>query len=371
MNDKAEKNSDFTEKQINRLDPELCQTKHNDKSADEVLTLLDKAINYHQSDHIEKARNELRDVFELILKVDARNFKIPTKFGWQVVNRGKAIFFDGHVSCSLKHGTIVLDSSNGGAQFFPSLLTVVGSFALETSEFHMSKEIFTVLIKFHVTSVATSRLRDLASAFNNRGCLSLIVGDFDQADSDFKNSLRHFKLETQKQLPGSSADAMILVVESNTARLELMSRNFAHCLEQQEKLVETCKFKMHELPLQTILMVMHNQILLHTTLQNLAKAEKELKWLISYCKEKRREECDLLLNFVSLQLCEVLLLQGRPKEAEKAFPYEALTSADVHEIMPTFGGLHFNVRIEAFEKTIDVLVQCGKIKFACILLKKG
>ena len=339
---------------------------------DTVFTLLDKAINYHQSDHIEKARNELGDLFELIQKCDAKNFRIPTKFGWQVVNRGKEIFFDGDVSCSLKHGTIVLDSSNGGAQFFPRLLTVVGSFALETSEFYMAKEIFTVLINFHIMSDATSRSRDLASAFNNRGCLSLIVGDFDKADSDFKNSLRHFKWERQNQKLGSSADASrILVVESNIARLELMSRNFAHCLKQQEKLIEICKFKKHELPLQTVLMVMQNQILLHTTLQNLVKAEKELKWLISYCKEKRREECDLLLNFVSLQLCEVLLLQGRPKEAGKAFPFEAQTSADVHELTPTFGGLHFNVRIEAFEKTVDVFVQCGKIKFACILLKKG
>ena len=335
------------------------------------MILLNNAINYHQSDHIDKSRNELRGVFELIQKVDATNFRIPTKFGWHVVNRGKEIFFDGNVSCSLKHGTIVLDSSNGGAQFFPSLLTVVGSFALETSEFHMAKELFTVLINFHGISTATSRLRDLASAFNNRGCLSLIVGDFDQADSDFKNSLRHFKWERGKQLPGSSADAMILVVESNIARLDLMSRNFAHCLEQQAKLVEICKSKMHDLPLQTILMVMHNQILLHTTLQNFAKAEKELKWLISYCKKKRREECDLLLNFVSLQLCEVLLLQGRPKEAEMIFAFEALTSASVYELMPTFGGLHFNVKIEAFEKMVDVFVQCGKMKFACELLKKG
>jgi len=40
-------------------------------------------------------------------------------------------------------------------------------------------------------------------------------------------------------------------------------------------------------------------------------------------------------------------------------------------MMPTFGGLHFNVRIKAFEKMVDVFVKSGRIRFACDLLQKG
>lgn len=360
-----------TQEGINRISPEIYHIADNQKKTDGALKMLDDAMNFHQSDHIVKARNNLKDLTILLKKLGARNFNSPTRYGWQVVNRGKELFFESGVSCCVKHGTIILDSSNFGAQFYVSLLNILGAFALETSELETAKEIFFTLTELHGTSDATSRLCDLGSAYNNRGCLSLIMGDFNQANSDFKNSLKHFNCKRQQQLHGSSVNAMIIAVKSNIIRLDLMSRNFAKGLEAQDELVEDCKTKMHELPLQTVFMVMQNQATLYTTLGVFRKAEKELKWLVSYCKMMKREESDLLLNFVSLQLCEVLLLRGKPKEAEKVFPLEALTSASVYELMPTFEGLHINVRMETFEKIVDVFVQSGKMKAACELMTKG
>ena len=339
---------------------------------DKVATILDEAINFHQSDCIEEARIKLRELSKFIGGVGWKHLRIPTGFSWQVVSRGKRLFYDGSVNCSVRYGTIILDSSNSGANFNVSLLDILAAFAVETSEFQIAKDTFSTLIDLHVKSNATSRLRDLGAAYNNRGCLSLIIGDFKQAENDFKNSIRHFRCEAErKKLPGLSVDPMIIAVNSNISRLNLMSRNFAKGLEEQEKLVQACKDKMHELPLQTIFMVMHNQAVIHTTLGNLPKAEDALRWMIRYCSRMRREECDFLLNFVLLQLCEVLLLRGKPEEANKVFPFEALTTARVHEIMPTFGGLHFNVRIEAFEKMVDVFVKSGRIRFAYDLLHKG
>ena len=327
-------------------------------------------MNFHESDRIAEARNKLKGLAKLMKKDHVRNSGFPTKYGWHVVNRGKELFFESSVSCSVKHGTIILDSSNGGAQFYVSLLNILGAFAMETSEFETAKETFSILTELHGKSDATSRLRDLGSAYNNRGCLSLVMGDINEASSDFNNSLELFR-KRQKQPGASSVNAMIIAVKSNVSRLDLMSRNFAKGLEEQHELVEVCKTKPQELPVQTLFMVMQNQAALYTTLGIFRKTESELKWLISYCKMMRRDECDLLLNFVSLQLCEILLLRGEPKEAEKVFAFEALISATVHELMPRFGGLHINVRMETFEKIVDVLLQSGKMKSACELMDKG
>jgi len=355
---------------INRIAPGMSNITENEKMAVEVVNMIDDAINFHQSDCIVRARSKLCDVVRLMKKVDAKDFRTPTKYFWEVVNRGKEVFFEGGVSCAVKHGTIILDLSSSGTQIYENLLTILGAFALETSEFRIAKETFSTLIDslFDRLETATSRLRDLGAAYNNRGCISLITGDFNQAGNDFENSKRHFYCEKHGKLPGLSVNPMIIAVRSNISRLNLMSRNFAKGLEEQEKLVQECKAKIHELPLQTIFMVMHNQAVLHTTLGNLPKAEKELRWMIWYCRTMKREECDFLLNFVSLQLCEVLLLRGKAREAHVAFPFEALS---VHDLIPTLGGLHFNVRMEAFEKMIDVLVKSGEMKDACELLHSG
>ena len=355
----------------NRIPTEINDVTVNHIIADKAVRVLDGAMNFHQSDCIAEARNQLRDLSRLMANVNAKNLSVPTKYFWQVVSRGKDLLFEGSVSCSVQHGTIILDSSNGGAQFYVNLLNIVGALALETSEFQIAKETFAVLIGFHEISEATSRLRDLGAAYNNRGCVSLIIGDFKQAESDFKNSLRHFNCEKRKQPHDSAVDATIIAVKSNFSRLDVMSRNFARAFDEQEKLVNVCKSEMHGLPLQTVFMVIHNQAVLHTTLGNLPKAEDELRWMVRYCSTMRREECDLLLNFVALQLCEVLLLRGKPEEANKVSPFEVLTTVSVHEPMPAFGGLHFNVRIEAFQKTVDVFVKSGRIRFACELLDKG
>ena len=358
------------ENRVNRKVLESFQRSVNHEFSEIIVRNLDEAINFYQSDCIVPARAKLQDVFKLVQKVGTKTFGIPTRYGWQVSNRGKELFFEENVNCSLKHGTIILDSSNAGAQFYASLLDILGAFSTQVSEFKIAKETFSILIALHAgTSKATSRLRDLAAAYNNRGCLSLIMGEFDQAGSDLNTSLTHLKCEKRKQPSTVRTEAMFIGINSNISRLDLMSRNFTKGLEGQEQLVEICKTKVYELPLQTTFMVMHNQAVLHVTLDNMAKAEEELKWLIMYCKGTRREKCDVLLNFVSLQLCEVLLLRGKPDEAEQVYALESLTSERVQEMMPTF--INSNVRIEEFEKKIDVLVQRRKLKFARERVQKG
>ena len=357
---------------INRIPPQLYPITDNQKKADEAVKILDDAMNFHQSDYIAKARNNLKDLVILLKELGARNFNSPTRYGWQVVNRGNELFFESGVSCSVKHGTIILDSSNAGAQFYVNLLNILGAFAMETSEFETAKETFSfILTELHGKSDTTSHLRDLGAAYNNAGCLSLILGDFNQANNDFKNSLKHFKhCERQQQLH-LSVNAMAIAVKSNISRLHLMSRHFAKGLQGQDELVKNCKTEKDKLPFQTLFMVMQNQAVLYSTLGLFRKAEIELKWLISNLRSMKREESDLLLNFVSLQLCEVLLLRGELEEADKVFALDALTSASVDELMPMFGGLHINVRMETFEKIVDVFVQSGKMKSACELMDKG
>ena len=332
---------------------------------------LDKALNFRQSEYISEARNEVRELFDLIKREDARDFRKPTRYCLQVVSRGNDLFFDNSVSFSLKHGLLVLDSSNGGALFYSSLLNVLGVLALEISEFHIAKKIFSILVAFHNTSDATSRLRDLAAAFNNRGCLSLIVGEFNHAKSDFDNSVRHLNYEKHKRQCFSWTESLIIGVHNNVCCLNFMSRNFTKCIEKQNELLNLCKSKAPELPMQTVFMVLHNQAKTNIALGSMARAETELKWLNSYCKAlPKRERHDLLLDFVSLQLCEVLLLSGKPAEANNVYPFERLTSECILELMPRFGGIYFDLMIETFEKRIDVLVEFGKRKNALECLQK-
>ncbi|KAJ7319527.1 hypothetical protein OS493_035838 [Desmophyllum pertusum] len=232
---------------------------------------------------------------------------------------------------------------------------------------------FSKLVTLHERSDVTSRLRDLGAAYNNTGCLSLMMGDLHQAKCDFEKSLKYLNsAEKRQQLHSSLLEAKLISVKCNIARLHLVSRNFSEAVEMQGQLVKICKDKkIQELPLQVVGTVLNNQAVLHTTLRNFSIAEQELKWLISYCVNMKREDCDFLYNFVALHLSEVLLLHGKSKEAEKAFHFEALTSGRGIDLVGMFGGLHINVRIEAFEKLVDVIVLKGKIKFACELLETG
>ena len=365
----ADPSSGYT---YNRINDKLLETRGISGSRNVwFVGKLYKALNFRQSEYISEARNEVRELFDLIKREDARDFRKPTPYCLEVVSRGSDLFFDESVSFSLKHGLLVLDSSNGGALFYASLLNVLAVLALETSEFHIAREIFSILVAFHSTSDATSRLRDMAAAFNNRGCLSLIVAEFNHAKSDFDNAVKHLYCEKHKQRSSSSTEAMIIGVQNNVCRLHFMSRNFTKCLEGQNELSALCKSKVPELPIQTVFMVLHNQAKSNTAFGNMARAEMELKWLNSYCKTlSKRERYDLLLDFVSLQLCEVLLLSGKPEEANNVYPFEGLTSECVLELMPRFGGIYFDLMIETFEKRIDVLVQVGKRKTALEFLQK-
>ena len=367
----ADPSSGYT---YNRINDKLLETRGISGSrnvCERFVGKLYKALNFRQSEYISEARNEVRELFDLIKREDARDFRKPTRYCLEVVSRGSDLFFDNSVSFSLKHGLLVLDSSNGGALFYARLLDVLGVLALETSEFHIARKIFSILVAFHSTSDATSRLRDMAAAFNNRGCLSLIVAEFNHAKSDFDNAVKHLYCEKHKQRSSSSTEAMIIGVQNNVCRLHFMSRNFTKCLEGQNELSALCKSKVPELPIQTVFMVLHNQAKSNTAFGNMARAEMELKWLNSYCKTlSKRERYDLLLDFVSLQLCEVLLLSGKPEEANNVYPFEGLTSECALELMPRFGGIYFDLMIETFEKRIDVLVQVGKRKTALEFLQK-
>ena len=361
------------EEETNRIYPDMCPFQEKYEVVESVVRELDRAINYHQSDHIVEARKSLKNVFQKMSSADVRSFEFPTCYGIRVLDRGKELFLKGRVSCSVKHGTLLLDSSNCGAQFYIGLLNVVGAFAVTISEYQLAKEIFSMLISLHRKPDITSHLRDLGAAYNNAGCISLIEGDLNQAEFYFKTSWKNLKsAEKLQQFHNLSLEVMFIVVQSNISRLSLISRNFGEALQKQEQVVESCKAKKtNTLPLEVVFTVLNNQAVLHTTLTNFGKAEEALKYLSSYCIKMNREDCDFLLNFVSLHLCEVLLLSGKPQQAEKAFNSEVLTSARGTELALMFGGLHINVRTESFEKLVDVLVHRGKVKFACTLLEKG
>ncbi|KAL9966921.1 hypothetical protein ACROYT_G025062 [Oculina patagonica] len=362
----------YGEEETNRIQPDMPPIKAKSVVAETVVRVLDRAINLHQTEFIGKARESLQTVFKIMTKADARSFEFPTGFGRQVLDRGKELFFKGRVSCSVKHGTLLLDSSNDGAQFYVCLLNVVGAFAVTICEYEIGRETFSMLISLHRKADSTSHLRDLGAAYNNAGCISLIKGDFSQAEFYFKTSSKNLKSEKFQQPRNSTLEVMLIALQSNISRLFLMSRNFGKALEKQEQVVKHCKAKeTNELPLEVVFTVLNNQAALHTSLTNFGIAEEALQWLKSYCIKMKREDCDFLLNFVSLHLCEVCHLAGKSKQAEKAFSLETLTSAHGTELGLMFGGLHINVKTEAFEKMIDVLVHRGKVKFAGTLLEKG
>ena len=361
-------------REIDRICPQICYIRNDsEEDAKMAIEYLDQAMDLLQSDFIAKSRSVLREAFELVSRLDSRNFKTPSYYDVQVVERGEELFWtwggQKGVSCSVKHGIITLDSSN--AHFYARLVNVLGAFATETSEFQIAERSFSILIELHGQSDLTSRLRGMGASFNNRGCILLIKGEYKQASSDFQNSQIHLNCCKNEQFCGPTIDSMMIAVQSNTCRLDMSCRYFSKAVTEQKRLVEKCKAEDNELPFQTAFMVLLNQATLYTTLAMFAQAEKELKFLKTLCEKMKRDECDLLLNFVRLQLGEVLLLRAKQDEAERAFPFEALTSASVQELMPVFQGLHLNVRIESFEKMIDVLVQTGRIKFARELLEKG
>ena len=347
----------------------MFYTEETRKGNEIVVARLDEAINLQQSDHVGGAREKLQRVFQTVKNLGQRFFGNPTKHGLRVLSRGKKLFFEDSVSCSVKHGTLLLDSSNSGAQFYSSLLNVIGAFAVSISEFKMAKETFSLLIDFHQQSAETCRKRDLGAAYNNTGCISLILGDLKQAECDLKTSLKHLESAKERhQLHSPLLETMSFAVNSNIGRLHLISRNYSKALEKQVQLVETCKAKeVKELPLQVVFTLLNNLAVLYTTLGKFGEAEQELKWMVSYCYEMNREDCDFLLHFVALHRSEVLLVQGKLKEAEKVFTLDI----DDIDLVEMFGGLHMNVRIETVEKLVDVIVQKGKIRFACELLETG
>ena len=348
---------------------EMCQTEETRKGNEIVVALLDEAINLQQSDHIAASRKKLQCVFQTVRDFGRRFFSEPTKDGLRVLRRGKDLFLEDSVNCSVKHGTLLLDSNYFGTQFYCSLLNVIGAFAVVISEFKMAEEIFSLLIDFHQQSAVTCRKRDLGAAYNNAGCMSLILGNLEKAEDDFKKSLEHLESAKERhQLHGPLLETMSIAIHSNIGRLNLISRNYSKALEKQAQLVETCKSKdVNELPLQVVFTLLNNLTVLYVTLGKFSKAEQELKWMVSYCYKMNREDCDYLLNFVALYLSEVLLLHGKPKEADKAFTLDV----DDIDLVEMFGGLHINVRIETVEKLVDVIVLKGKIRLACELLERG
>lgn len=354
---------------VNRITSEMFHTQETRKANEIVVAELDEAINLQQSDHIAGAREKLQCVFETVRNLGQRFFSNRTKDSLTVLTRGKELFFEDSVSCSVKHGTLLLDSSNSGAQFYSALLNVIGAFATVISEFKMAQETFSLLIDFHRQSDETSRKQDLGAAYNNRGCISLILGDLKQAECDFKASMRHLQLAMElHQQYSPLLERMSIAVNSNIGQLHVISRNYSKALEKQVKLVETCKSKeVNGLPLQVVFTLLNNLAVLYTTLGKFSKAEQELKWMVSYCYKMNREVCDYLLNFVALHRSEVLLFHGKPKEAEKAFTLDV----DDIDLVEMFGGLHINVRIETVEKLVDLIVLKGKIRFACELLETG
>ena len=333
--------------------------------SENVVRILNDAIVYHQGDNIVGARRSLRNLFQLLVINKAQCFDFPSKYGLEVLHLGRQLFLEKGVSCSIKHGTLLLDSSTSGAQFYSGLLNVMGAFALLISEFEIANGTFERLIDLHHQSNTTSRSRDLAAAYNNKGCVHLIMGDLLDAHKAFETSLRSLGNSN-----GSSNITQVFAVKSNMSRLNLVFRKYRQALEQQEKLVESCKateMKDIPYPFEAVFTVMNNQAVLHTILGNFKQAEQALRWLISYCKEMDREDSVYLVIFIRLHLSEVLLLHGKSKEADEVFSIEDLNSLD--DIVNRFGNLYMNVRIEALEKLLELYVRRGKVKAALGLLQ--
>ena len=120
-------------------------------------------------------------------------------------------------------------------------------------------------------------------------------------------------------------------------------------------------------PFEVVFTVMNNQAVLHTTLNAFNEAENALRWLISYCKDVDKQDSLYLVTFLRLHLSEVLLLHGKPKDADEVFSIETLNSLE--DVVDRFGNLYMNVRIEALEKLLAVYICKGKIKTAFELLR--
>ena len=120
-------------------------------------------------------------------------------------------------------------------------------------------------------------------------------------------------------------------------------------------------------PFEVVFTVMNNQAVLHTTLNAFNEAENALRWLISYCTDVDKQDSLYLVTFLRLHLSEVLLLRGKPKDADEVFSIETLNS--VEDVVDRFGNLYMNVRIEALEKLLAVYICKGKIKTALELLQ--
>ena len=333
--------------------------------SDTAARKLDDAIVYHQSDQIVSARESVRGLFKILSINQAHCFEIPTKYGLQILNRGRQLFLEEGVSCSIKHGTLLLDSSTSGAQFYAGLLNVLAEFSLLISEFEIVQKTFDLLLQLHLQSNTTSRLQDLGAAYNNKGCVHLIMGDFQEAEQAFKTSLENFCLSES-----FLAETKVFAVNSNISRLNLISRNYPQALDQQEKLVKICQateMKGMPYPFEVVFTVMNNQAVLHTTLNDFNGAENALRWLVSYCKDVDRQDSLYLVTFLRLHLSEVLLLHGKPKEADEVFSIETLNSLE--DVVDRFGNFYMNVRTDALEKLLAVYICKGKIKTALELLQ--
>ncbi|XP_015761467.1 PREDICTED: uncharacterized protein LOC107340614 [Acropora digitifera] len=353
-------------RRINRLSEEsFCR---NDSCNTELkaVKMFEEAINFHQSNSPLHARYKLQGLFNLIEQDQRRSEMNRTKYTLEVVNRGRDIYFEENVKCSVKHGIIILDSSNGGAQFYESFLTILGAFSLELSEFQIALAIFSILINLHKNSSVTSRGRDLAAGLNNRGCILMILGYFNEARESFSGSLD--LLNVEKEIHDYDVDAPILAVKNNISRLNMMSKRFEY-FEELEKLDKECRIEKSELPCQTVFTVMHNQIVMHMKLGNLSKAEEKL-WLVEqYLNTRTKGKCNFLLEYTKLQLSEVLLLRGKLRDAHEVFALEPPTSSWVHKLV--FFGSNTYVGIEVFEKILDLSVTSGKFKAARELLDEG
>lgn len=389
----------FPEK-INRLQSEdVYPAEENRKVIDKTILALERAINHCQIDQIADARNALRSLFVVLSNIQPHYLEVPNEdqWPWEVLARGKELFLEGGVSCCIKHGTLLLDSSHDGQkylkksrsssinplsspknskvlgeEFYSSVLNVLGAFALLFSELEIARKTFELLVDLHLRLAnSSSPLQDLGAAHNNKGCILLIMGDLRQATEEFNKSLNYFKSEKLRQLECLSMDTKSVALYSNICRLHLISRNFDEALKLQEQIVGDYEAgEINEISFQTLFMIMNNRAVLYSSFGNFNKAEEALKYLKSYCKRIEREDCERLLNFVRLHLCEVLLLQGKIREAEEEFSLEKLSSTSFTDLFDMFGGLYMNVRIEAFEKLVEVFVRRGKIQTALSLLEK-
>ena len=328
--------------------------------------MFEEAINFHQSNSPLHARCKLQELFNLIEQDHLRSEMNRTKYTLEVVNRGRDIYFEENVNCSVEHGIIILDSSNGGAQFYESFLNILGAFSLELSEFQIALAVFSLLINLHKNSSVTSRGRDLAAALNNKGCILMILGSFNEATESFLRALDLLNLE--KQTYDYSVDAPILAVKNNISRLNMLLRRFEF-IEDLEKLGTECRMDKSGLPFQTIFTVMNNEIEMDIKLGNLLKAEEEL-WLVKqYLNTRTKGKCNFLLEYTKLQLSEVLVLRGKLRDAQEVFALEPPTSSCVHKLI--FFGSNAYVGIEVFEKILDLSVTSGKFKAARELLNEG